>query len=323
MPTHSTPLVSVVIPAYNHEAYVQQTIRSIIAQTYANIELLVLNDGSKDATFEKINEMKEECQRRFAITWFHSHANRGTCATLNALLEQAKGKYVYLIASDDLAKPQAIQCLLDIMEADDQCVLAVGDNEYIDNLGNRVFKNSNSELVYEDSEAKYRTFAAQISNNNVDRLLTDFFGNYGNLLQGNHVPNGYLMRKEALGATGGYSAEAPLEDYYMALQLAKRGKMHFVSEVLFSYRQHDANTASRKEHMKAMWRKTLYHEAKIVDSSDSSYIKQLFNEYLQSRNYLFSLKPLLAMYRICNCLHSGLYLEVFGKRLKLYGRNKI
>ena len=58
-------LVSVVIPAYNHEKYIQTTIESVIAQTYKNIELLILDDGSSDNTWNKIQEMREKCERRF------------------------------------------------------------------------------------------------------------------------------------------------------------------------------------------------------------------------------------------------------------------
>ena len=51
------PLVSVIIPAYNHENYIQEAIKSIIAQTYKNIELIILDDGSKDSTWQKIQEL--------------------------------------------------------------------------------------------------------------------------------------------------------------------------------------------------------------------------------------------------------------------------
>ena len=61
----SKTLVSVIIPAYNHEKYVQETIKSIINQTYQNIELIVIDDGSKDSTWQKILEMKDKCGRRF------------------------------------------------------------------------------------------------------------------------------------------------------------------------------------------------------------------------------------------------------------------
>ncbi len=59
------PLVTVVIPSYNHQNFVQDSIRSIIQQSYQNIELLVIDDGSSDQSIEKIKEMVEQCEERF------------------------------------------------------------------------------------------------------------------------------------------------------------------------------------------------------------------------------------------------------------------
>ncbi len=92
----SNPLVSVIIPAYNHENYVQECINSIIEQTYKNIELIIVDDGSKDSTWNKIQEMKAVCEKRFVRVHFETKENEGTCKTLNKLLSLAKGEFIYL-----------------------------------------------------------------------------------------------------------------------------------------------------------------------------------------------------------------------------------
>ena len=72
------PLVSIVIPAYNHEKYIKETIKSLINQTYENLELIVIDDGSTDSTFEKLQELKQECEERFVRVVFQKKENEGT-----------------------------------------------------------------------------------------------------------------------------------------------------------------------------------------------------------------------------------------------------
>ncbi len=96
------PLVSVVIPCYNHENFVQDSIQSVIDQTYQNIELIIIDDGSKDGSVEKIQEMIPACQERFVRFEFRHRPNKGLSATLNEALEWCEGEYYSPIASDDI-----------------------------------------------------------------------------------------------------------------------------------------------------------------------------------------------------------------------------
>lgn len=75
------PLVSVVIPCYNHESFVQDSIQSVIDQPYQNIELIIIDDGSKDGSVEKIQEMIPACQERFVRFEFQYRPNKGLSAT--------------------------------------------------------------------------------------------------------------------------------------------------------------------------------------------------------------------------------------------------
>ena len=96
------PLVSVAIPCYNHERFVQDSIQSIIDQTYQNIELIIIDDGSRDGSVEKIKEMIPACQERFVRFEFRHRPNKGLSATLNEALEWCEGKYFSALASDDI-----------------------------------------------------------------------------------------------------------------------------------------------------------------------------------------------------------------------------
>lgn len=99
------PLVSVVIPAYNHEAYVQQAIESVLAQDYREIELIVVDDGSRDRTWEQICELRNRTTRPFKAI---RQENAGVSKTLNRGIAESSGAFIGLLASDDYYLPGKI-----------------------------------------------------------------------------------------------------------------------------------------------------------------------------------------------------------------------
>lgn len=258
-------LVSVIIPSYNHENYVKDTIESIIAQTYKNIELIVIDDGSKDSTWQKIQEMRDKCEERFIKVHFETKENEGTCKTLNKLLSLAQGEFIYLIASDDLAKPQAIENEINFLISNPDYALVVGDNEIIDGEGKACYWDKTRNNVYDIKKAKYKTFCDFLKQNRKD---IDFnskqFGNYQSLYVGNYIPNGYLIRKSIFEKIGYFTPEAPLEDYWLMLQISKYSKMKYLDEVLFYYRWHNANTIKNVEKIRLFTDKTSELEEKIL-----------------------------------------------------------
>lgn len=258
-------LVSVLIPAYNHEKYVQATIESIIAQSYQNIELIVVDDGSKDSTWQKIQEIKDKCENRFSRVHFETKDNEGTCKTLNKLLSLAQGEFVYLIASDDLAKPQAIEKEVEFLHHNTDYALVVGDNEVIDGNSQRCYWDKERNNIYDINDAKYKTFGDFLQQNrkDVDFSLNQF-GSYKSLYIDNYIPNGYLIRKFIFEKTGYYTPEAPLEDYWLMLQISKYAKMKYIDEILFSYRWHNTNTIKNTDKMIIFTAKTKEHEEKIL-----------------------------------------------------------
>ena len=254
-------LISVLIPAYNHEQYVQQTIHSIIDQTYQNIELIVIDDGSTDSTWEKINELKSDCEKRFTRVVFQTQENAGTCKTLNRLIEQAKGEFIYLIASDDVSMPEAIQMEFEFLSGHNDYILAVGDNFVIDENGGRVALGFKMKSVPVGTKGSISTFGHFLQ----DRRRFDFsssqFGSYELLWsRGNYVPNGYLIRKSVFYEIGGFTPLAPLEDYFLMFQISKYGKMKYIDIPLYSYRRHSACTSCDLKHMIDMTAKTLHYE---------------------------------------------------------------
>ena len=276
------PLVSVLTAAYNHENYVQDTIKSIIEQTYDNIELIIIDDGSKDSTWQKICELKKECENRFVNIHFETKENEGTCETLNKLLSFARGKYVYMIASDDMSKPTAIETLVKYLENKPDYALVTGNSEIIDFEGKICYWTKNREIVYNKEDASYLTFGEYFENARNIKLSSDRFGSYDLLYQYNHVPNGYLIRREIFDKTGPYTKEAPLEDIWLFRQIAKYAKMKYLPEILFSYRWHDSNTVKSKDYFKNIIQKTRDYEDFILENIDET---KVFPIVLEVKRY--------------------------------------
>ena len=147
-PEAAQPLVTAVIPVYNHERYVEESLRSMIAQTYENIELIVINDGSKDGSHEKVLGLVGACQQRFRRFEYRNRENRGLTNTLNEALEWAQGEYFTALASDDIALPQKVIVLVDALErAGREYAAAFGDALFIDEHGEPLFLDEEPKLT--------------------------------------------------------------------------------------------------------------------------------------------------------------------------------
>lgn len=186
-----SPLVSIVIPCYNHAQFVQETIQSVIDQDYEKIELIIIDDGSKDNSVEVIKEMIPACEKRFYRCEFQYRSNKGLCATLNEALGWCEGEFFSPIASDDILEYHKISYLVDKAFQDPDVVACYGA---VKCLGDK------SEFVIGDKERGY-TFSDV-------------------LLNGDLPPApGAVFRSESLLEVGGFSPDAVLEDLDILLKL--------------------------------------------------------------------------------------------------------
>ena len=275
-------LISVVIPAYNHSRYIGECLDSFIAQTYQNIELIIVNDGSTDNTAEVITSYADRCEERFERFVFIDKENEGVNKTLNKGLSLAEGEYVFLCASDDKVTPNAIKSLHSGFIDDPDCGLVVGNCLIMDGDGNQCYWDKKRNNVYELRSARFKSFNEFLINSRPDvNFYNGSFGSYASLLKGNYIPNGYLIRKRWIDYIGGYSEKAPLEDYYLMLQLSKCTKLKCIKSDTFFYRWHASNTikkASSKLDF-PLGLKVLSQEVEIVTEGKLEEFKPLINEF--------------------------------------------
>jgi alpha-1,3-rhamnosyltransferase len=231
--------VSVLIPSHNHAPYVTRAVRSVLEQTYAHVELIVIDDGSTDGSVDAIRGLEAEGQERLTRLVFRTREQRGMGATLNEALGEARGAFVCPLASDDEYLPHKIETLVARRAWwDPRTVALVGDAEYID----------------EDSRPFRRDFAGAETDDPAGYATVLPFlrrtrpadgpprGSYPDLLLGNTVPGlASLFRRRAVVAVGGWPAPHLAGDWALALALARRGKLVFHDAVLARYRRHRAN----------------------------------------------------------------------------------
>jgi glycosyltransferase involved in cell wall biosynthesis len=110
-----TPLISVLMPAYNAEKYIEEAIESVFAQTYTNFELIIVNDGSSDATAKILEQYSD---RATIIT----QENKGQCAACNRAFKESSGDFIKFFDADDILSPDMLEKQAAVLQRNNECV---------------------------------------------------------------------------------------------------------------------------------------------------------------------------------------------------------
>lgn len=221
------PLVSVIVPAYNHEKYINDCLQSIVNQTYNNIELIIINDGSTDNTENVIKTFMAE-NTEFNIK-FISKNNEGICKTLNKGLKMASGKYISFLASDDKWEPKKTEIQVAFME-----------------------KNNNIGLVFSDAWFIRFQDKTDLRWSDYKKNLNGYFKNciqntemYTLLLTKPLIPALTVMvRSQIFEDVGMFDEKLIFEDDDMWLRIARKYPLAYINEPLALYRIHSSNISN-------------------------------------------------------------------------------
>lgn len=206
------PLVSVAIPCYNHEKYVQECIQSVIDQDYENIELIIIDDGSSDNSVEKIKEMIPACEKRFVRFSFRERPNNGLSTTLNEAIEWCEGVYFSAIASDDVMYPAKTSTLLKHIANDDLAAGIFCGCDLLNSKGEVIGSTKTSNRIFTFSEILRRAH----------QIITPC----------------QLLRMERVKLVGCYVNGMHYEDWYMWLKPTEKGHhLRVTDDLLVGYRQ--------------------------------------------------------------------------------------
>lgn len=237
------PLVSVVIPCYNHESFIKEAIQSVINQDYENIELIIIDDGSKDNSIEVIKEMAPACIARFNNFTFKCRENKGLSATLNEMVDLANGKYFSGCASDDILLPNKISLLVNNLESlGPSYAVAFGDANFINDNKERLYLGEKGRMC--KKESRTNSFLMHYTaKRGLNYKNKNEFGTYESLLAGNYLPAmSNLIRLDKIKEAGGWSVGNTIEDWELWLKLSKQYKFSYINTPVALYRLHGSNT---------------------------------------------------------------------------------
>lgn len=225
------PSISVIMPSYNHSAYVDRAIQSVLAQTYNAVEIIVIDDGSTDGSPELLRSLSEK--HGFTLI---CQPNAGVCKTLNrGIREAAKGEYIALLASDDFWHPDKLRLQMNALAEDPVSEFCFAQA--------REFKD-------ETSPDDGRVFPGKCRRGHV----------VSKVFLRQHVPAGTMLFSRRLyDELGGFDETLKEEDWDFVIRSAAATSFTAVDAPLLYYRSHAANT------MRTRGGRAIFHQkAKIL-----------------------------------------------------------
>lgn len=259
----STPLVSVLLPTYNHEKYVAEAIESVLNQTYKNIEFLVADDGSTDGTVDIINKYRDKIGK---LKMFDENTGG---KTFRFLAKEATGKYVAIMHSDDLWEPNKIEMQVNYLENHPDIGACFTGVLCIDDSGNEV---GNGPFV-------------------MDNMTQEAWIHY--LFEtGNHLchPSVMIEKYSYIKLLFG-DLKRPLRslpDYAMWLQLLLDGNIHIIEKRLTYFRWHDDENANmsapNKINLMRSYNEINYIWLCIMKKINKELFKKVFCDELVNKN---------------------------------------
>ena len=252
---NKAPKVSVVLPVYNGERYLRESIESVIGQTFTDWELIIVDDCSTDNTLKIAQQFAESDSR---IIVLHNKTNKKLPATLNVGFRNAHGEYLTWTSDDNIAKPNWLSVLVNALDKNPGDMMVVADMDYIDQDGNFITTASQRYPGRKSIQLAY------ICN----------------------VGAAFMYRRAIAEKIGGYDEDTfCAEDYDYWCRIALNGSIKYIPDNIYKYRRQSGSlTATKKDQQIA---KTAAINKKYYDRFISVYKLN----WLQRHKLAFLLQP--------------------------------
>lgn len=251
-------LVSVLIPLYNHEQYVNECLESIKNQTYNNLEIILINDGSNDNSEEVVHKWIAN-NPMIDITYILQE-NQGVTKTLNNMIGLAKGRYLTFCASDDMLQKKSIEERVEFLKTNLSFKACIGDACVID---------THSELINESAmKVLYRANYQRLQNNIVEELVLNW----------SFVGSTLLVQKDLFDFVGLFDEKLIIEDREFFLRLLSNNILGFLPSRVAYYRIHTSNISRKNRNAK--W--NIYNQIAISNLKHADIFKGINKIFLKS-----------------------------------------
>lgn len=213
-------LVSVLVPAFNRVSYIRETVESVLLQDYPYIELLVVDDGSTDGTYEVL--LKYEQEGKLNLLTHPGRANRGQSAALNLGIEHASGEFITILDSDDIFLPGKLTAQVDYLEGHPEAGLVYGMGEAVDE--NRCW-------LYDIHTTDHT------EPNDPNAILLDCYFS---------LPVNSMVRRSVYDQVGTFEEGfRAAQDHDMLIRIAEKTRFAFIPLKVFQYRRHGDSISSK------------------------------------------------------------------------------
>lgn len=247
------PLVSIIIPAYNHEKYVLKVLESVLEDNYPNKELVVIDDGSIDNTNNLIRKWIENNTTKLNIK-YKSRNNIGVSKTLNELIGMSEGEYVCIVASDDYLLNGGIAKRVKYLQNNTTKMAVFGDCIVVD----------------KDNITTYSSGLRDYYKVEIENYKDDVSLKYEIIMRWS-VPGPVFMARRTMYTKYNmfYSENLIGEDWDMYLRLVSKNYLGFIDYKVSAYRIHDSNTCISLENKILIDRiKTIFQNIKLFKQND-------------------------------------------------------
>jgi predicted O-linked N-acetylglucosamine transferase (SPINDLY family)/predicted SAM-dependent methyltransferase/glycosyltransferase involved in cell wall biosynthesis len=234
------PLVSVCIPTYNGEKFLEETLNTVLNQTYSNLEIIISDDNSKDRTIEISKSFREKLACEFSII---EHEQYGLSQNWNYCISQAKGKYVKFVFQDDLLEPNAISDMVEIAEQDEEIGLVFSPRRLFISDGDNYY---NSSFLEHHGAKDIHKGWSKLKAIQPGRELLEDRNLFNYSINKIGEPTTVLIKKEIFDKVGLFNSElCQLVDLEMWLRIVSECKVGFVNKYLSHFRLHEHQQTNR------------------------------------------------------------------------------